>query len=82
MLDKDYQTSALHAVPPGNKLVDKLKCKVVLSTWIDRKFWITRAVIPLKTRVLDKHIHPAHTFYDIMLQMTRYALNEKHNEYA
>ena len=28
------------------------------------------------TRVLDKHIHPAHTFYDIMLQ---YAL---HNEYA
>ena len=34
------------------------------------------------TRVLDKHIHPAHTFYDIMLQMTRYALNEKHNEYA
>ena len=22
------------------------------------------------TRVLDKHIHPAHSFYDIMLQMT------------
>ena len=37
---------------------------------------------PPKTRVLGKHIHPAHTFYDIMLQMTRYALNEKHNEYA
>ena len=36
----------------------------------------------VRTRVLDKHIHPAHTFYDIMLQMTRYALNEKHNEYA
>ena len=36
----------------------------------------------LETRVLDKHIHPAHTFYDIMLQMTQYALNEKHNEYA
>ena len=35
-----------------------------------------------QTRVLGKHIHPAHTFYDIMLQMTRYALNEKHNEYA
>ena len=30
------------------------------------------------TRVLDKHIHPVHTFYDIMLQMTQYALNEKH----
>ena len=37
---------------------------------------------PSKTRVLGKHIHPAHTFYDIMLQMTQYALNEKHNEYA
>ena len=36
----------------------------------------------LLTRVLGKHIHPAHTFHDIMLQMTRYALNEKHNEYA
>ena len=34
------------------------------------------------TRVLGKHIHPAHTFYDIMLQMTWYALNERHNEYA
>ena len=34
------------------------------------------------TRVLGKHIHPAHTFYDIMMQMTQYALNEKHNEYA
>ena len=36
------------------------------------------AAIPNTTRVLGKHIHPAH----IMLQMTRYALNEKHNEYA
>ena len=36
----------------------------------------------LRTRVLDKHIHPAHTFYDIVLQVTQYALNEKHNEYA
>ena len=35
-----------------------------------------------ETRVLDKHIHPTHTFYDVMLQMTQYALNEKHNEYA
>ena len=25
-------------------------------------------VVTLSTRVLDKHIHPAHTFYDIMLQ--------------
>ena len=41
---------------------------------VDTGAWITR--------VLDKHIHPAHTFYDIMLQMTQYALNEKHNEYA
>ena len=40
---------------------------------------VTAAVV---TRVLYKHIHPAHTFYDIMLQMTPYALNEKHNEYA
>ena len=41
-----------------------------------------RMLIDGITRVLDKHIHPAHTFYDVMLQMTKYALNEKHNEYA
>ena len=32
--------------------------------------YLVFAPILLKTRVLDKHIHPAHSFYDIMLQMT------------
>ena len=35
-----------------------------------------------KLECLASTYTPAHTFYDIMLQMTRYALNEKHNEYA
>ena len=35
------------------------------------------------TRVLDKHIHPAHTFYMVLCHVNDYALHdEDDNEYA